>query len=339
MKIRLDLSSIEKFWEITEIIENSIEPTEEEWKSLFDTPGYKTLTASEFNIDFFKQSFLVVFDSERGETLDKLLEGKTSRYLKYYTHVRKNKEFYKEKIKVIKDKWEKLDETIYARALAFLPFKEPEKDPTVSILIFDTDARGYDTIVMDAIFASQIEDFVSLTAHEVHHFYRNQLLVYDKEDIEEEDKDLIWILNQIQAEGIADHIDKDYFIFGGVETSFPKAYVKHFKESLEKAPEQIIKINTLFDRYVENVISLAELGEEMKKAIPLAGHPLGYYLTNIIIKNSNFDDLIRTIGNPFRFFELYNNSIVTERENLPVFSENALETIKEIGLKYVKSKS
>ena len=336
MKIKLDLSGFELFWNIVEKIETSTEPSEEEWISLFNTPGYQALTTTEFNEDFFKQSFLAVFDPERKEKLDRLLEGKTKRYLRYYIQVKKNKQIYEKNVKMIKDRWESLNETIYARAVAFLPYKEPEKDPTVSIVIFDVDARGYSTIAVDAIFTSRIEDFVSITAHEVHHFYRNQLLEYEKENVEEEDKELIWILNQIQSEGIADHIDKDYFIYGRIETSFPKAYVKHFTESVDQAPEIINEINTLFQKYKQSELSTNELGSEVKKIVPLAGHPLGYYMTKIIIKNAHFDDLIRIVGNPFKFFKLYNKSVVSERENIPLYSETTIEIIEDFEKKYVK---
>ncbi|OLS30106.1 MAG: hypothetical protein HeimAB125_20460, partial [Candidatus Heimdallarchaeota archaeon AB_125] len=74
----------------------------------------------------------------------------------------------------------------------------------------------------------------------------------------------------------------------------------------------------------------------VKKIVPLAGHPLGYYMTKIIIKNAHFDDLIRIVGNPFKFFKLYNKSVVSERENLSVYSETTIEIIEDFEKKYVK---
>jgi uncharacterized protein YjaZ len=336
MRIKLDLSSFEQFWHIVGILEGSTNPSKDDWNKLFDTPGYKALIASEFNKDFFKQSFIAAFDPEKEETLEKLLEGKTSRYLKYYSQVRKDKKTYEKNVKLIEEKWKKIHESIYARASAFLPYGESEENPTVSILIFDTDARGYETIVIDAIFANRLEDFVSLAAHEVHHFYRNQMLEYDKEDIEEEDKDLIWVINQIHAEGIADHIDKGLFIYGGIETAFPKSYVKYFKESVKRAPEIIKEINTLIENFTNNKLPNKELGQEIKKIVPLAGHPLGYYMANIIIKNAHFDELIRTVGNPFKFYELYNEAAKLDREKLSLYSEISLSLIEELEKKYVK---
>jgi len=336
MRIKLDLSSFEQFWHIVGILESSSNPSEDEWNKLFDTTGYSALITSEYNKDFFKQSFIAVFDPEKEETLEKLLEGKTSRYLKYYSKVKKDKKTYEKNVKLIKEKWNKIHESIYARASAFLPYGESEKNPTVSILIFDTDARGYETIVIDAIFANRLEDFVSLAAHEVHHFYRNQMLEYDKEEIEEEDKDLIWVINQIHAEGIADHIDKGLFIFGGIETAFPKAYVKYFKEYVKRAPEIIKEINTIIEKFVSEKLTNKELGLEIKKIVPLAGHPLGYYMTNIIIKNAHFDELIRTVGNPFKFYELYNKAARMDREKLSLFSDISLNLVEELEKKYVK---
>ena len=336
MEIKLDLSSFEQFLKIVETIEKSQEPSEEEWNSLFETPGYKALIESEFNKEFFKRSFLAVFDPKRNEELNVLLEGKTARYIKYYQQVKQVKDRYDLDINDIKKNWTELQDKIFARAAAFLPYRIPEKNPTVSILVFDTDARGYDTLIIDASFTFRIEDFVSLTAHEVHHFYRNQMLQYDKEKIEEEDKELIWILNQIQGEGIADHIDKDYFIFGNIKTAFPEAYVKFYKDRVEKVPLVIKDINKISKEYSENKISISDLGKKLKDLVSLAGHPLGYFITNIIIKNSYFDDLIRILGNPFKFFELYNKAARIDRENVPLFSENFIMLTSSLEKKYCK---
>lgn len=56
-----DFSGIDKFWDIILILEKDIEPSEEQWDSLFKTPGYRVLISQEFSRDFFERNFCLAF--------------------------------------------------------------------------------------------------------------------------------------------------------------------------------------------------------------------------------------------------------------------------------------
>ena len=96
-------------------------------------------------------------------------------------------------------------------ALEYLP-KYEYKEPGLSFVIFMPDARGYDPIILDL---SKIEkhnskSFELLLAHEAHHSYRDQLKKWGSGGFSEIDQALLWAFDQLQAEGVADLIDKKH---------------------------------------------------------------------------------------------------------------------------------
>ncbi|MCG3217191.1 MAG: hypothetical protein KAS63_10715 [Candidatus Heimdallarchaeota archaeon] len=336
MKLLLDISGFEKFIELTNKLEENKNLSNKDWNLLFSTPGYNALIESEYNKDFFVKSFTLVFDSTKSESLEQELETSISRYLKYYLKVKENKEEYQKNVNSIQEKWDKIEVNIITRSLSLLPNIEYLSDPTISIVIFDTDARGYETVVIDAAFAENLESFVSMVSHEVFHFFRNKHLCYNKEDVEESDKDLIWGLNQLHSEGIADQIDKDYFIYGKTKTPFPQGYINLFKKSVRDAPETIKKIDKLISQLSEDHSKRKEIIDELRRTIPLAGHPTGYYMTTLIIKNGLVEKLIKDASNPFSFFRLFNEAVQKDREEIPSFSDDCLKVIQKLEDKYKK---
>ncbi|MHA1829527.1 MAG: DUF5700 domain-containing putative Zn-dependent protease [Candidatus Heimdallarchaeaceae archaeon] len=334
MRIDLDLTSFQKFWELMFKLEEHKAVTDEDWNELFDTPGFKALIDNEYNEEFFKQNFLLVFDPNNGEILHQKLANEKNRVLLHLLEIKSKRELLQAKVKYLEQNWKKISDTLLTRCQAFLPNVEFETIPVVSIVIFDIDAQSYETIVVDTIFVQELESFVSLTAHELFHFYRKQMLCYDEEKVEESDKDLLWILNQIHSEGVADHIDKDYFIYGGIKTPFPDPYVNFFKKSVVDSPRIISSINSIVDTLDSSTEKFLEVGKEIKKLVPLAGHTLGYYMVNLILKNSLYKELVKVTGDPFSFFKLYNKAVLADKENLPLFSTKFIELISKIKEKY-----
>jgi hypothetical protein len=336
LSIQLDTSGFDCFIEIVEKLEQGEEISRKEWSNLFSTPGYNSLVEKEFNKDFFIKAFTLAYNPTLKEVLEKQLETSIGRFLKHYLKINEIKEEYVRNIKNIKENWEKLSGTIFSRATSFIPDKEYETEATISIVIFDTDARGYDNIIIDACFTDSLESFVSITSHELFHHYRNQFLVYNKDEIDEEDKDIVHILNQIHTEGIADHIDKEYFIYGNVKTCFPEDYINRFKKYVLDAPNILRRVDNKICELSSEKADRKKINEELKKLVSFSGHPLGYYMTRLIIKNALVDKLIRNIGNPFSFFRLYNEATNRDKVEKQSLSVECLKIINDLETKYLK---
>lgn len=337
LSLILDTSGYECFMEIMEKLEEGKSVSEKEWNKLFGTKGYKSLVSKEYNKEFFVKAFTLSFDPSLKDRLESELESSIGRYLRYYQTVKKRRKEYEENIAKIKENWKKLAGTIESRATSFLPDYEFEIEPVISIVIFDTDARGYDNIIVDASFTESMESFVSIVSHELFHHLRNQILCYNKEEVEEEERNIVQLIDQIHSEGIADHIDKEYFIYGNIKTPFPEEYIERYKKSMKESPDIIRKLDNKLQELLDEAKEKRNISKDLKRIVPLSGHPLGYYLTRLIIKNALVDKLIREVGNPFSFFELYNEAARRDKEVKPIFSEKSLKIFKDLEDKYSKN--
>jgi len=67
-----DFTAIDLFWDIQTTLAADEEPTEQQWQALFDTPGYRALTASEFPVDFLYDRGLLLMDAAK---LDELVDA------------------------------------------------------------------------------------------------------------------------------------------------------------------------------------------------------------------------------------------------------------------------
>lgn len=203
-------------------------------------------------------------------------------------------------------------------------------------MIFAFDARGYDIIIFDVLFALVLEeqDLLELVlAHELHHLYRNKILCFDISKVEVEDREIINVINQIHCEGVADQIDTEkciYNDFHKLKDPFLKSYAMKYRELYKKAPELIGKLDK---KMIEIFIDGIEDVNNINQYLPMSGHVIGYYMVNKVIEICGKDVIVETVNNPFKFFEIYNT--VAKENNLVAYSERIMDLIKEMERKYV----
>ncbi|MFW6305347.1 MAG: DUF5700 domain-containing putative Zn-dependent protease [Candidatus Saliniplasma sp.] len=313
MSQKIDLSGVYQFWELVSVFEKGEEPSDDRWDSLFETPGYKILTEVEFPREFMKKVFRKAFLCGVGETgLEKMM-------IEHLRDVRSDREELNDFLSEVIDGG-LYDESV-ERALEWLPFDEPEYYPPVSFLFYQKDARGYVPIVFDLYLAYSIGKNLSLLlGHEMHHFYRNMKVSFDPGI---EDRDIVWTLNQIHMEGIADQINKE-LIFGEQSVfgeKFQEAYMKNYDE----AEKYISKLDELIAGYDPDT------GEDIKDGLPMSGHPVGFFMVEKVIENGRKVELVENYADPFYFFELYSEVVGDELS----FSEESLELVKELSRKYL----
>jgi hypothetical protein len=172
-----------------------------------------------------------------------------------------------------------------------------------------------------------------LVGHETHHFYRNKRLEFEFPDQSHPDYNLVWVLNQLQAEGIADQIDKRvrYFNGGDQETS---KWALRYKEYFNKTPDLIREIDSLLIAYYLQPEASNIISDKIRKSIPMSGHPTGYFMANVIIETLGKQELLASVANPFQFFKRYNQAAAKHPDEYPAFSKESVELIDQIELKY-----
>ncbi len=75
---------------------------------------------------------------------------------------------------------------------------------------------------------------------------------------------------------------------------------------------------------------LKRIGIELRKTIPMSGHPIGYFMTQAIVQTLGKKALLEQGGNPFEFFRLYNRAAKIQRERFPAFSEKSMMLINQL---------
>ena len=330
--INIDFSGVEKFLELTSLLEKDQEPTEEQWDVLFATPGYKILTLREFNKNFFIERFKLAFmPSKKAERDAKLAEetGFWGKFLPHFIRAKNQRKLIEEQVAKLKN----LDflKAAVDKAREFLPDFAVEEYPPLSFVIFGPDARGYMPVVADVLYAyDQGDFFISFIAHEFHHFYRNQYFPFSQ------DQAFIWVIDQIQGEGIADQINvgkwfRDQSRFPGlVEKN--KGYLKWY----DMSPEIIRDMGILFEAAYDHPQKKAEYGQQLRAIIPLSGHPTGFYMANLIAEQLGKESMIENIGNPFAFFRLYKEAADKKGGKAPNFSEKAIRFIQSLEDRYIR---
>ncbi len=329
-----DFSAIPKFWHIVDVLSENREPSESEWNELFNSPGYKVLTREEFSKDFFKKNFSLAFKPALKNELKKKLRtnNRESYYLHYYLKVKDNRKQLEYQLNKLKRR--SLNKEALDLTLRYLPMNYVSDFPPVAFVIFENNGRGSSPIVVD-LQATLEWDFISFLAHEFHHFYRNKLSKLNFNTVTGADKPLVEAMIKIEAEGIADRVDKKKWFNSAYRESSP--YAVEFKREVNRTPQLLTKINGLLEMYADNEAARKKIGKEILSSIPQKGHPTGYFMATLIEEKLGRNELVKCVGNPFKFFIAYNNAAKLGGGRYPKFSPKVLRFLSGLESRFISN--
>ena len=327
----VDLSGVERFLEVTALLERDVEPAQQQWDSLFATPGYAVLIRREFNRDFFVRSFRLAYMPSRRQELEAQMARETgfwAQFLPHYVRARSSRAEIQRRMEELRSA--DFSRDAVARARAFLPDSLAGGMPSVAFVVFKPDARGYDPVVVDILYLTEREAFLNLVAHEFHHWYRARLA----SDLTRH-ADVLWVIEQIHLEGIADLINVPRRLAVPAE-SLSQAD-RGYLSQLRNSPATIRVVDSLLAAMLENAGRVRDLGERLRAAVPQSGHPTGYYMARTILEGLGRPALVGTVSNPFAFFRLYSQAAALRRDGTPPLSERALEFLRQLESRYRES--
>lgn len=331
-RLIFDFSGLEKFWEVLTLLEKDEEIPPELWAQLFGTPGYAVLTKSEFSVEFFIKRFKLSFMPSRRKDLEDVLENSGEWDRRIYEHYQKI-QLKKAEIREESEKIGARSSIIAGEALRaatdYLPFRNSYGYPPVSFLVFQNDGRGYSPVVIDIGKAIELnDDLVLFLAHEYHHFYRNQYLAYDPKRVQGDDENIIWVFNQLQAEGMANLVNQR------PKMNDPSNRDTEFFALYDKSPDDLRRI----DEYLVSIVDYPEqrrsLSLNLRKELSWSGHPTGFFMANFILETLGKDVLVESVGNPFRFMTLFQEAAKRLGQTIILFSEKAMALIHGLEAKY-----
>lgn len=335
MEPEFDFSSIDLFFEIHNLLQAGKTPVSEQWDTLFETPGYQSLAKGEFQKKFFKDNYTLAFNPDRAETLAKMMKEPEGRYLEHYQRFSSEIESFQTYLEDLKARTTEVSTDVLAQAKEFLPVIEELKPPTISFVLFDHDARSYDSIVFDPLYAMDLgEHLNSVLAHEVHRYFRNQLVEFELSETNVDE--ILWVMNQIQQEGIADQIDKTPLYLSKRVPPKLREPAQRYQELIENTIPYFEKIDSIFEKATIFPNMRNEFGTILRRFIPLNGHIIGFVMTNTIIGCLGKEIVIETLGNPFEFIRLYNKAVQECNLDEFFFSQSAMSFIDSMEKEYKK---
>lgn len=352
-----DFSGIEEFWKIVDILKTDKEPTEEQWQSMFETPGYAELIRREFKPEYFTNTMRAVYRPSQKSLAEKLIQEDKQKggFFSWYTplviegfrNADRDRDWIQARIKELKS-YPYLKKAA-EEALRFLPEEQAEDYPAVAFIIFN-DSRGYTPLIIGL---SEKEDlspaeldclhrqghdkhwpFVLHLAHEAFHLYRDKRQEFDFPKRNNPDYPIIWILGQIENEGIGDLINREQLYFDdGCFAGTDRA--ERYRKEQEAQPSIIRIMDAILTEMAVNPSLIGQLGRQLRSFIPQSGHPTGYFMSSVIVEQFGKEALVKIVRNPFKFFYLYNEAARKNRQ-VPVLSDQAIKFIKTLESRYAR---
>jgi hypothetical protein len=309
-----EFGGLTAFWGVVDVLRAEKEPPRHQWDELLESPGYKALS-TEFKPGFFKEKYRLAYkpcSTEARETA--VIRGDW--YVKHYLDVAEWRHGLEAWAAGLEED-EGFMEGPASKAGEWLP-SGVEESPVVAFAVFDMGSRGYETVVIDPLYAVSLgADFGDLLAHELFHSQARRFSVYDPVRVEAKDRDIMWVLRQLNEEGIADQI-----------------YAEMYPSRDEHAADSPWVIQEM-DRLIRRMAiteDADELSSMLRVTPPRAGHPTGQYMADTIMEALGRERLLETVGDPFGFFRAYDEA--AKKRNLDGFSQETLGYVDGLAMKY-----
>lgn len=169
-----------------------------------------------------------------------------------------------------------------------------------------------------------------ISSHEAYHSITNsifskkyqKLLESQPNDTTTNNQNLLWYLEIVSEEGIADLIDKDILS----TTSSPLAQeIKELRNNeMSKAKRIIHQLDSLLAN-AQGRLNFLTLDNIMENG----GHIPGRYMSEKIKEANLLQEYTKHTGNPFQFFYLYNKA-VENKASVPKFSAASIDHLKAL---------
>ncbi|OFY03345.1 MAG: hypothetical protein A2W99_16475 [Bacteroidetes bacterium GWF2_33_16] len=347
------IEGILEFFKIVDILKKDEMPTDEMWSTFIESPGYKELARLEFGKNYFRDLLTVIFKPSEKEKLNEVIEKYKKKGDYYSWALLPTIEGFRE---AEKNRSELLDFAAYLSSAEtlrevenyvseYLSNAQIDSSFKINFIVFN-DSRGYDPVIIGITNPGKYTvveinclkergqnnyyPTVLLLAHEAFHHIRNKSLVYKEPN--GPDRQILWALNKIENEGIADLIN--VLPLNEKEGCFYLSEQAKNIEMEQKAQYAIINtLNYLLTEISRNEELTPNLSGAVNNIVPRSGHPTGYYMAKVIYNEFGKEYIKSIATNPFQFFVAYNEAAKNIKD-APLFSQEAMDYIKKLEKKY-----
>ena len=331
-----DFSSVDAFFEVEEMLSKNIMPEYRVWDEMFKTQAYYWLGSYSSTI-IIKEQMINAFYMPDTFKINKILSARINEdlsnqrallskiILMNFLEIKANlPELKKFRNSLNQLKEEEIYEAANQMLIGFLinPVESEMETPKVAFAFLEPDAYSQEKgIVMDfnQAFLNGEDGLIRLLSHEMFHAYRRR---FEKTEFIKLNGFTIQI-NKLHNEGIADLLNKPSMDLEG--SLLPQQVIDIYKETFEATPKILEKMDLIVVSYRAGKSGIEELNQCMYEYFLFGGHPNGYYMTQLILRQGLREELISSFYNPIAFLKLYNEAARAKGDY--VFSEKFVEYI------------
>jgi hypothetical protein len=336
----IDLSSVDKFFDVAQKLSSGIKLSENEWDSLFETKGYQISAKADIRKKIIHEMMETVFVPHSAESdsilhipVEQIISNPvamlTRLTLVNFLEIKENKDI----LQTYRHSYDfghiKASSAERLRAFLLHPVDSFILFPSVNLLCYELDAQSKkDGIVWDfnLFFKQTEEERINFLAHEMFHTYRanfvNQDFLNSSHFMQQIDK--------LQDEGIADLIDKKENIVESIKgIGLPDSFIEMYSDTYENTPQILKNFDDIVCSFARTEISEEEFNSKVKDYFLFGGHPNGYYMSKMIKKTGLTDELLKSFYSPIEFLKLYNQS--ARKEKGYIFSDEFINYIDRLG--------
>jgi hypothetical protein len=328
----VDMSAVDLFWSITDVLARDEAPDSAAWRALFATPAYAALQ----NDERIRSNIELVFRPSNAARLDSTYAQANywrRRDLDHLIHVRETKAELRDYQATLD-----IDRAIrqgIAEASVFLAEgAADEPPPPIRFVIFSPDARVMrGNIIFDLAYTRGLgfDLLAKVMGHEFHHF-----LVDTRLRLPEPTSayfPLLRAIRQLQVEGVADLVDKP--TSDSLRAGDPD-WQQQFRAPFATTTERLAALDTMLVELAGDTARLVEHGNRaLNELFPMGGHPNGYAMARLIEEVLGREAIIGALDNPFEFFRSYDRAARASGRG-HAFSSAALAYLAELEQMFVE---
>jgi hypothetical protein len=333
-----DTSALDAFWPIVEILEQDLDPPVEMWDALFESPAHRVLVDEGMTPVYFERLLALVFrPSLRASRETARSDPQSAAAIEHFVQTWEQRERVDRAARELARRG--LSDALLTELRQLLPAELPDGRPNVALVVWANAGRGGDPILVDPL-SIATWDVPAYIAHEMHHRYRDRLLAYDRTKVQTDDRAIVTWLEALQAEGIADQIDKHRWIEGTAPIDAARQnYVRRYQHALEHIADEVSALDASLTSWnaAGSEGERRRAGDGLGQELELGGHPLGYSMTRTILDTFGKDRLLASIGNPFAFARTYDEAARRAGRARPL-SDEAMAALQALEKKYVAAK-
>lgn len=243
-----------------------------------------------------------------------------------------NDSLYREHLGWIKEHEASVADSMVARTIQYLSSNQLTNDsfPNIYYHALDHDGSANSKGIFISIMAAYDNNtrrLANYEAHEFHHLQRPSLL--QGVPIDTTDTGIVWALDAILNEGLADLVDKDVML-SEASNWWLKPLVDDYYNG--RSPDVIAQPN---QHIGEEAQGLHHDKQEYRDVLlGTVGHVPGYWMANTIAEGGRLNELITQADNPFAFVLLYNDVATTASTDYPLFDSTSVDYILSLANQY-----